>query len=98
MEVIWKYNQRSSAPLSTLREDPDAGKIDSSSAPRAFEIVYVADLATKFAGTKSFIPAVEEALAAFHEDIARHIRPWQGPAQPTAGDDAPVVAEFWGPA
>jgi hypothetical protein len=93
LEVIWKYNQRSSAPLSALREDLDAGKIDSSSAPRAFEIVYVADLAAKFAGTKSFIPAVEEALAVFHEDIARHIRPWQGPIQPAAGSDAAVAAE-----
>ena len=36
------------------------------------------DLAAKFAGSKSFIPALEEALAVFHEEIARYIRPWQG--------------------
>jgi hypothetical protein len=56
----------------------DAGRIDSPSAPRAFEIVYVTDLASRFAGSRTFIPALEEALAGFHESIAQRIRPWQG--------------------
>jgi hypothetical protein len=94
LDVVWKYNQRSSAPLSALREDLDAGKIDSPSAPRAFEIVYVADVSTKFAGTKSFIPAVEEALVAFYESIARHVRPWQGTVQPAdVGETAALEVE-----
>jgi hypothetical protein len=68
---------------------------------RAFEIVYVTDLAAKFAGTKSFIPALEEALATFHESIARHIRPWQGQAvdeeepaeSPNEPGEPPIAAE-----
>jgi hypothetical protein len=88
LDIIWKYNQRSSAPVSTFRENPDAGKIDSPSAPRAFEIVHVADLAAKFAGTKSLIPAIEEALAVFYENIAQHIRPWQGSV--AVGEDSGV--------
>jgi hypothetical protein len=78
LDLIWERNQRSSAPLSSFREDLNAARIDSPSGPRAFEIVYVTDLAAKFAGSKSFIPALEEALAVFHEEIARYIRPWQG--------------------
>ncbi len=40
------------------------------------------DLASRFAGTRSFIPALEEAFATFHEAIACHIRPWQAPSAP----------------
>jgi hypothetical protein len=78
LDLIWERSQRSSAPLSSFRDDVNAGRIDSPSAPRAFEIVYVTDLAARFAGSKSFVPALEEALAAFYDSIAQHIRPWQG--------------------
>lgn len=78
LDLIWERSQRSSAPLSSFRDDVDAGRIDSPSAPRAFEIVHVTDLASRFAGSRTFIPALEEALAGFHESIAQRIRPWQG--------------------
>ena len=81
LDLIWDGNKRSSAPISNFREDLDAARIDGLLGPRAFEIVYVADLASKFAGRQTFIPAVDEALAAFRETIARHIRPWQPPAE-----------------
>jgi hypothetical protein len=93
LDLIWGRGQRSSAPLSSFREDVNAGRIDSPTAPRAFEIVYVTDLASRFTGARTFIPALEEALAAFHEDVARHIRPWQGPAQPAAADESAAAAE-----
>jgi hypothetical protein len=78
LDLIWERSQRSSAPLKSFREDVDAGRIDTPSAPRAFEIVFVTDLGSRFAGPRTFIPALEEALASFYEDIAQHIRPWQG--------------------
>jgi hypothetical protein len=79
LDLLWERNHRSSAPLSSFREDLNAARIDSPSAPRAFEIVHVTDLAARFSGSRTFIPALEEALAVFHESIAQHIRPWHGP-------------------
>ena len=79
--------------MSSFRDDVNAGRIDSPSAPRAFEIVYVTDLAARFAGSKSFVPALEEALAAFYDSIAQHIRPWQGRV---AVEEEAVTEEFGG--
>jgi hypothetical protein len=90
LDLIWDGNRRSSAPMSSFREDLDAARIDGLLGPRAFEIVYVADLASKFAGRQTFIPAVDEALAAFRETIARHIRPWQPPAASSEDDEVVV--------
>jgi hypothetical protein len=86
--VIWERNQRSSAPLSGFREDLDVARIDSTSGPRAFELVYVSDLANKFAGPRTFMPAVEEAIVAFYENLAQHVRPWQ--PTPSAPDGEPT--------
>ncbi len=86
LDVIWERHQRSSAPLSSFREDLDVGQIDSSSGPRAFDLVYVTDLANRFAGSRTFVPAVEEALIAFYENLAQHIRPWQPTPAPTDGE------------
>lgn len=79
LNLIWDGNKRSSASMSSFREDLDAARLDGLLGPRAFEIVHVADLAAKFAGRQAFIPAVDEALAAFREAITRHLRPWQPP-------------------
>jgi len=78
VDIIWERNQRSSAPLSSFREDLNVGRIDSASGPRGFQLVYVSDLATRFAGSRTFVPAVEEAIVAFYENLAQHVRPWQG--------------------
>ena len=77
IDVFWDRNQRSSAWLSEFQEDLDAARIDSPSGPRGFEIVYVADLANRFAGTRSFVPALADALTEFYEHIAQYIRAWQ---------------------
>jgi hypothetical protein len=39
----------------------------------------VTDLAARFAGTRTFVGGLEDALSEFHENIARHVRPWQAP-------------------
>jgi hypothetical protein len=93
LDVVWERNHRSSAPLGDFRKNVNAGRIDSATAPRAFEMVYVANLAGRFAGTKSFVPALEEVLAAFHEHIARHIHPWQGRAISDEGSEPETLAE-----
>jgi hypothetical protein len=84
LDVIWERSQRSSAPLSSFREDLYIAHIDSATGPRAFDLVYVADLANRFAGSRTFVPAVEEAVVAFYENLARHIRPWQPPTDGVA--------------
>jgi hypothetical protein len=88
VEVIWERNQRSSAWLSEFQEDLDAARIDSPSGPREFAIVHVADLASRFSGTKSFVPALADALTEFYENIASHIRPWQPPAKTDSAEDS----------
>jgi hypothetical protein len=48
----------------------------------------VSDLANKFAGPRTFMPAVEEAIVAFYENLAQHVRPWQ--PTPSAPDGEPT--------
>lgn len=50
------------------------------------------DLAAKFAGARSFIPTLEDALAAFHDSVARHIRPWQARTAMEEEEDVTVEA------
>src|SRR4029453_16163551 len=46
------------------------------------------DLANKFAGPRTFMPAVEEAIVAFYENLAQRVRPWQ--PTPSAPDGEPT--------
>src|SRR5262249_39315601 len=87
VDVYLERNQRSSALLSEFQEDLDAARITSPSAPRQFDIVCVTDLATRFAGARTFVPALADALTVFYEGIAQHLRPWQAPT-----NAAPKVA------
>ena len=92
LNLIWDGNKRSSALMSSFHEDLDAARLDGLLGPRAFEIVYVADLASKFMGRQTFISAIDEALAAFREDITRHIRPWQASTTAEVDDDSDAAS------
>jgi hypothetical protein len=68
------------AALAALREDPkrlEAGK--GKLVPWAFEVVVVRDLAGKFAGSKTFIEALEDMVPHFYDQVGQHLRAWVPP-------------------
>jgi hypothetical protein len=87
VNLIWERGQRSEAALSSLRDDLNAARLDSPGGPRSFEIISVTDLAGRFAGSRTFIASLEQALSEFHENIARHLRPWRAPTSQPVQDD-----------
>jgi hypothetical protein len=87
LNLIWERGLRSEAPLSSFRDDLNAARLDSPSGPRSFEIVSVTDLAGRFAGSRTFIAGLEHALSEFHDNVARHLRPWRAPTSPVTEDE-----------
>src|SRR5262245_13454041 len=67
--------------------DLNAARRDSPGGPRSFELISVTDLAGRFAGSRTFIAGLEQALSEFHENIARHLRPWHAPTSQSAQED-----------
>ncbi|MEQ8249556.1 MAG: hypothetical protein RID42_17920 [Alphaproteobacteria bacterium] len=64
------------ATLRAVREDEFKILRDDASVPRAFEVLLVRDLAGKFAGQRTFIEGVEEAVPSFYEQVGQHLRAW----------------------
>lgn len=85
VEFTWERGARSRASIADLRRNPDAGRLDIAGAPNYFNIAVVTDLSARFAGTRNFVPALDDAVAHFYETIARHVRPWQPSRTPPVG-------------
>jgi hypothetical protein len=93
VNLLWERGHRSTALLSSLREDLNAARLDNPGGPRSFEITYVTDLAGRFAGCRNFLIDLEDALTEFHEMIARHIQPWRSPAAQGMDEETDVSEE-----
>jgi hypothetical protein len=68
------------ATLAEVIQNPDVLEAPGTSIPpSAFEVFYLVDLATKFAGNKIFIEELERVVPHFYEQVAQRIRPWVAP-------------------
>jgi hypothetical protein len=64
-------------PLVTLREYPTALQGDNPRlSPTAFEVILNADLAGRFAGTRTFIENLEVLVPKFYEEVGQYLRAW----------------------
>lgn len=101
INLIWDRGQRSSAPLSALRNDLGAARLENGVSPRAFEVAVMADLGSRFSGPRTFMPAIENLLSEFYDQVASRVRPWQAPdreqtsvpGEPDEPGTYPIIAE-----
>lgn len=74
--------QATDAPLSVLREAPDALQTENKdTAPHSFEVLLVESLGKRFAGRRTFIEDLEKIVPQFYDLVGQHLRAWQ-PAPP----------------
>lgn len=70
------------AQLSDVRESPGQLVVGRASAlPNEFEVIMVHDLASKFAGRRTFIEVLEATVPEYYEEVGQHLRAWV-PAPP----------------
>lgn len=68
------------ASLAALRETPSILEAENKALlPTQFEVILVRDLAGKFAGSKTFIEQVEDAVPRFYEQAGQHLRDYVAP-------------------
>lgn len=66
--------------LEVAQTEPEALEAESgNSVPKAFEVLYIVDLAGKFSGNKVFIEALEQAVPHFYEQAGQRLRAWVAP-------------------
>ena len=66
--------------LEEARNHPESLETEgANSVPRAFEVLYVVDLAGSFSGSKKFIEALEQAVPHFYEQAGQRLRAWVAP-------------------
>ena len=85
VRIIWPTRaQDVVCPLAALREDTTKVGEDSSQAPRAFEVFYVASDSRRFSGRKTFVEELENAVPIFYERVGQYLQPWRPkPPKPT---------------
>ena len=65
--------------LSLLRDAPERAE-ESGKVVTSFEVVYVRDLATRFAQRRNFIADLEQIVPVFYDQVGQHLKVWQPPA------------------
>jgi hypothetical protein len=70
------------APLSVLRENPEALQADNKDvAPHSLEVLLIESLGQRFAGRRTFIEDLEKVVPQYYDLVGQHLRAWQ-PAPP----------------
>ncbi len=68
------------APLAALRENPSLIEAENRSmVPTQFDVLLIADIAEKFAGTRTFIELLEDVVPRFYEQVGQHLRAYVAP-------------------
>jgi hypothetical protein len=76
------------ASLSNLKENPSLLEATNKSlVPTQFEVVLIRDLAGKFAGPKTFIEHLEEAVPSFYKTVGENLRPYVAPPPKISNED-----------
>lgn len=91
IKAIWPGRAHpTQAALEEIREDPDEliGR-NTSLTVQSFEIVMIDDLATKFAGPRTFIERLEALVPHYYEQVGQHLKAWVAPP-PKLGKTDPV--------
>jgi hypothetical protein len=66
--------------LGPARENPALLEVENKAlAPTQFEVILVRDLAGKFAGTRTFIEQLEDAVPHFYEQVGQYLRAYVAP-------------------
>jgi len=78
IQAIWPGKApATSKPLAVLRDDPAALQGDNPKlSPTGFEVILNADLAGKFAGTRTFLEHLERMVPRFYEEVGQYLRAW----------------------
>lgn len=88
------------ATLEALRAEPAVLESDNRAlTPRQFEVLLINDIAGRFAGTRTFIELLEQAVPRFYEQVGQHLRAYvPPPPKPRLTDDQPPTRDAAKPA
>ena len=91
VKVAWpKRAADTQAALADVREDLAVlirGKAPL--VPQHFEVIMVLDLAGKFAGSRTFIDALDAFVPLYYENVGQHLRAWVPPPPKPVSQKAP---------
>ncbi len=94
VDIIWERGHRRSMTLTELTDDVDRIKNGDLNI-KAFEVVLVNDLGSRFSGSKTFVHALETTVTSFYS-VVSSVRPWQAAttaAEADNGADADLETE-----
>ena len=87
IKMIARNTTPKMVPVAEVMDDPANGKFDNPTVvPTVFEISVVTDLAGQFSGRTKFIDALEDAVPAFYDRIAKHVKKWRPLPPPGPAD------------